>query len=98
MTEILISLLPFWPEKNPKELPVLAIFCQKAQNCQQSSVFPSIRLFSSDSSLHIRWPKYSCHKDPMNMNSTNRMKRWCTYCRVWDAWTQNRVRRLILLV
>ena len=34
----------------------------------------------------------------MNMNSPNRMKRWCTYCPVWGAWTQNRVRRVILLV
>ena len=33
------------------------------------SVFPSIRVFSSESSLHIRWPKYwsfSCSISPSN--------------------------------
>ena len=25
-----------------------------------SSIFPNIRVFSSESTLHIRWPKYSC--------------------------------------
>ena len=31
------------------------IFCN---SCFRSSIFPSIRIFSSQSVLHIRWPKY----------------------------------------
>ena len=33
------------------------------------SIFPSIRVFSNESALHIRWPKYwsfSCHISPSN--------------------------------
>ena len=36
------------------------------------SIFPSIRVFSSESGLHIRWPKYSSFSfstNPSNVNS-----------------------------
>ena len=38
----------------------------------QSSIFPSIRVFSNESALHIRWPKYwsfSFNISPSNVNS-----------------------------
>ena len=32
------------------------------------SIFPSIRVFSNESALHIRWPKYWSFSLPMNIN------------------------------
>ena len=40
---------------------VLFSFCLQSFLCQPlllPSIFPSIRVFSSESALHIRWPKY----------------------------------------
>ena len=34
------------------------------------SIFPSIRVFSNESALHIRWPKYCSTSSVLNTNNT----------------------------
>ena len=50
------------------------------------SIFPSIRVFSHESVLHIRWPKYwsfSLSINPSNEYSTDFLYSWL----VWSPWS-----------
>ena len=45
------------------------------------SIFPSIRVFSSESSLHIRWPK--CRSFRFNINPSNESSRLISFKMDW---------------
>ena len=56
------------------------------------SIFPNIRVFSNESALHIRWPKYwSFSISPFNMAkncfpvSTHISAYMCRSCKTWKA-------------
>ena len=55
----------------------------------QSSIFPSIRIFSNESVLHIRWPKYesfSFNISPSNEHSVHPMNNSTTFPLGWAGW------------
>ena len=45
------------------------------------SISPSIRVFSNDLALHIRWPKY-CGYHWQNEPGTHKASEWCQTCSV----------------
>ena len=45
------------------------------------SIFPSIRVFSNESALHIRWPKYWSLS--FNISPSNGYSRLISFCRDW---------------
>ena len=47
------------------------------------SIFPSIRVFSNGSVLHIRWPKYWSFRLSINLSSVN-FQDW--FLLVWTGW------------
>ena len=47
------------------------------------SIFPSIRVFSNESALHIRWPKYCSFS--FNISSSNEHSDWSPLG--WTGWT-----------
>ena len=63
---------PPCPSPTPRVYPNSSPLSWWCQPTISSSIFPSIRVFSSESALHIKWPKdwnFSCSITPSNEHS-----------------------------
>ena len=53
----------------------------QAHDCPTTSVFPSIRVFSSESVLHIRWPKY--WRFSFSISPSSEYSGWISFMMNW---------------